>query len=174
MKREFYLELWLGALAFGGLFVLLILAWLGFAFIAGYILQMNEPLVIRLVMGGFALLLLVPISYGLWSSRKLCQSRWKYRKDFIPNDSDLISPAELTAKVTFFGRWPQVGAYHECVLAFPSGKESLKLTPKFVSARAFDAIATTATAGQVKWKGEVLWRNGAPYLFRDESFRLWF
>lgn len=174
MKKEFYLELWLGTVAFALMFVFLLLGWITFVSVAVFIFRMDEPLGFRLVMGGFAFLILIPLSYGVWGCHKLFKTRWAYKRDFAPRISDHFEPALLTAKVTFFGRWPQVGAYHECAIEFPSGKSTVRLTPKFVSARAFDAIATSTTLGQVKWEGEVLWRDGFPYLFRDESFRLWF
>jgi|GEM_PF-7134291 len=174
MKKEFYLELWLSVFAFGCLLILLVLGWIIFALIAGFIFQMNDPLSFRLVMGGFTVFLLVPMTYGILGCQKHFRSRRDYRHNFVPTITDVRESATLTAAVTFYGNWPKVGEYHDCVLSFSSGKGTLTRRPRFVSSRALDAIATTVTPGQVMWEGEMFFREGEPYLFRDESFRLWF
>lgn len=175
MKKEFYLELWLSVLAFSAMVILLVLGWGTFVLVGGYILQMKEPLFFKLVFGGFVMLLLIPMSYGIWGSSKLLKARAHYKRVYIPRDSDQTEPAKLSARASFYGQWPhKIGEYHECRLSFPSGKADVVLKPKFVSTRALDAIATSSIKGAVNRDGEVVWRDGFPYLFRDESFRLWF
>lgn len=174
MRKEFCLELWLGTLGFGAMFLLLLGGLLSLTAGAGYILTADEPLFFKLVFGGFVVLLLVPTGYGVWGTYSVLRARHAYRRDFHPRMSDAVESATVRADVAFFGRWPQVGAYRACVLEFSSGKISVTLTPKFVSSRAYDAIVTTPTPGTVTREGEVFWRDGVPYLFRDETFRLWF
>lgn len=174
MRKEFYLELWLGSVAIGAMFLVLLSGLFSFAFVGGYILTADEPLFFKIFFGGFDVLLMIPTSFGVWGCFKLLKSRHAYRRDFSPRVSDHFEAATLDANVKFFGRWPQVGAYEECVLTFSSGKAPVTLTPKFISSRAFDAIATSADFTKVKWEGKVFCRDGFPYLFRDDSFRLWF
>ena len=174
MKREFCLELWLGTLGFGAMFLLLLGGWIALVVGGGFILTADEPLFFKFFFGGFDLLLLIPTSYGVGGTLKLLRTRHAYRRDFAPRMSDIVERATVKADVAFFGRWPQVGAYRACVLEFSTGKSPVTLTPKFVSSRAYDAIVTTPTLGAVTREGEVYWRDGLPYLFRDETFRLWF
>ncbi len=174
MKKEFCLELWLGTLGFGAMFLLLLGGWLSLVVGGGYILTADEPLFFKIFFGGFDVLLLIPTSYGVWGTQNLLRARHAYRRDFAPRISDSFERATVKADVAFFGHWPQVGAYRECVLEFSSGKGAVTATPKFVSSRAYDAIVTTPTPGAVTREGQVFWRDGFPYLFKDETFRLWF
>jgi hypothetical protein len=174
VKREFCLELWLGTLGFGAMFLLLLGGALSLVAGGGYIFFADEPVFFKLFFGGFVVLLLIPTSYGVWGTLRVLRARHAYRRDFLPRMSDVVVPTTVRADVAFFGRWPQVGAYRECVLEFPSGKAAVTVTPKFVSSRAYDAIVTTPTPGSVTRDGETFWRDGVPYLFRDETFRLWF